>query len=275
MRVFFTDRMVAESSSFSPSAHKPRAVVRSWQALGIPLELVEPEAVTIDQFALAHDRAFVEEVLSCERRNGFGNRSRAIAASLPYTSGSMLAAARSAIHDGGVAVAPCSGFHHAGRESVGGFCTFNGLMVTACVLREEGLARQVGILDFDQHWGDGTEEIVTTLGASWVRHYSAGAIWHSPNQAERFLEAIPKIVETMSDCDVILYQAGADPHIDDPLGGWLTLAQLCERDRIVFEQARRYGVPIAWNLAGGYQDPLRNVLDIHDNTMIECAATFG
>ncbi len=187
----------------------------------------------------------------------------------------MLAAARSAIQDGGVAIAPCSGFHHAGHASVGGFCTFNGLMVAACVLREEGLARQVGILDFDQHWGDGTEEIVTTLGASWVRHYSAGAIWHSPNQADRFLQTIPKIVETMSDCDVILYQAGADPHIDDPLGGWLTLAQLRERDRIVFEQARRYGMPIAWNLAGGYQDPLRNVLDIHDNTMIECAAIFG
>ncbi len=78
----------------------------------------------------------------------------------------------------------------------------------------------------------------------------------------------------MSDCDVILYQAGADPHIDDPLGGWLTLAQLRERDRIVFEQARHYGVPIAWNLAGGYQNPLRKVLDIHDNTLVECAAVF-
>ena len=151
MRVFFTDRMVAESSSFSPSAHKPLAVVRSWQALGIPLELVEPEAVTLDQLALAHDRAFVEDVLSGERRNGFGNRSPAIAASLPYTSGSMLAAARSAIQDGGVAVAPCSGFHHPGRESAGGFCAVYGLMVAACVLRKEGLAMQFGVLDFDQH----------------------------------------------------------------------------------------------------------------------------
>jgi acetoin utilization deacetylase AcuC-like enzyme len=274
MKVFFTDRMVAESSSFSPSAHKPRAVVRSWQALAIPFELVEPEAVTIDQFALAHDRLFVEEVLSGKRENGFGNRSSAIPASLAYTSGSLLAAARSAIQDGGVAVAPCSGFHHAGYKSVGGFCTFNGLMVTACVLRDEERARQVGILDFDQHWGDGTEEMVAALSAPWIRHYSAGALWNSPSQATRFLQTIPSVVEMMSDCDVILYQAGADPHIDDPLGGWLTLTQLRERDRIVFEQARHYGVPIAWNLAGGYQNPLRKVLDIHDNTLVECAAVF-
>jgi len=79
----------------------------------------------------------------------------------------------------------------------------------------------------------------------------------------------------MADCGVILYQAGADPHVDDPLGGWLTTEQLRERDRLVFENVATLGVPIAWNLAGGYQTPLRNVLDIHDNTMRECAAVFG
>ena len=274
MKVFYTDRMVAESESFSPSAHKPREVMKSWRALGLPLEIVEPDTVTIDQLALAHDRSFVVGVLSCRRDNGFGNRSPAVAASLPYTSGAMLAAARAAIANGGATVAPCSGFHHAGYDSADGFCTFNGLMVTACVLRAECLVRTVGILDFDQHFGDGTEDILKRLGASWVRHYSAGASWHSPDQAERFLQTIPTIVESMSDCDVILYQAGADPHVDDPLGGWLTLAQLQERDRIVFENAQRYGVPIAWNLAGGYQEPLRKVLDIHDNTMIECVSVF-
>ena len=79
----------------------------------------------------------------------------------------------------------------------------------------------------------------------------------------------------MRGCDVVLYQAGADPHIDDPLGGWLTIEQLRERDRLVFENAERFGLPIAWNLAGGYQSPLRKVLDIHDNTMLECVSVFG
>ena len=70
---------------------------------------------------------------------------------------------------------------------------------------------------------------------------------------------------------MILYQAGADPHIDDPLGGWLTTRQLLERDRLVFEAAADLGIPVAWNLAGGYQTPLRKVLEIHDNTMRACA----
>ena len=275
IRIFYTGAMVADSQSFSPSAHKPAEVVRSWQLLGVDLEIITPEAVSIEQLARAHDRTFVTDVLAGKRKNGFGNRSPAVAASLPYTSGAMLAAARAAIAANSVAVAPCSGFHHAGYDHVGGFCTFNGLMVTACALRDEGLAGQVGILDFDEHWGDGTDDIIKRLNANWVLHYSAGAHWDAPDQSEQFLKAIPKLLESMADCDVLLYQAGADPHIEDPLGGWLTTAQLRERDRLVFESSERYGVAIAWNLAGGYQEPLSKVLEIHDNTMLECAAVYA
>jgi len=89
-----------------------------------------------------------------------------------------------------------------------------------------------------------------------------------------FLQQIPALVASMNDCDVVLYQAGADPHIDDPLGGWLTTQQLAERDRLVFESARQRGIPLAWNLAGGYQSPLRKVLDVHDNTMRACALAY-
>ncbi len=84
---------------------------------------------------------------------------------------------------------------------------------------------------------------------------------------------MPQMVAGMKDCDVILYQAGADPHIDDPLGGWLTTRQLFERDQHVFESAAELGIPVAWNLAGGYQTPLRKVLTIHDGTMMACVAT--
>jgi acetoin utilization deacetylase AcuC-like enzyme len=195
MKIFYSDRMVAESEGFSPSAHKPREVVASWKALGLSLEIHEPTAVTVDQFALAHDRKFVEDVLACRRSNGFGSRSASVAASLPYTSGAMLAAAREAIANGTVAVAPCSGFHHANYSDVEGFCTFNGLMVTACVLKAESVAERVGILDFDQHWGNGTDDIIVQLSADWIRHYSAGAHWGAPSEATRFLAAIPKLVQ--------------------------------------------------------------------------------
>lgn len=272
--VFYTPLMVADADSFSPSAAKPKAAVASWRKLDLPLEVIEPEPVTVADIARAHLPSFVGAVLSCQSANGFGNRSAEVAKSLPYTSGAMLAAARAAMRNGRVAVAPVSGFHHAAYAQVGGFCTFNGLMVTALALHAAGEVKRVGILDFDQHYGNGTDNIIKHLGIDWIRHYSAGQYFGHSAEAQTFLSAIPTVVKSVKDCDVILYQAGADPHIDDPLGGWLTTPQLYERDRLVFEAAAEFGIPVAWNLAGGYQTPFRKVLEIHDNTMKACGKVF-
>ena len=272
--VFYTPLMVAEAGSFSPSAAKPRAAVESWLTLSIPVRVITPEPASVEDLARAHLPAFVDAVLSCRSDNGFGNRSKAVAASLPYTSGAMLSAAREALRNGRVAAAPCSGFHHAGYANAGGFCTFNGLMVTATALYAAGEVKRVGILDFDQHYGDGTGNIIDRLRIDWINHYSAGEHYGFATEARRFLSSIPGLVAAMKDCDVILYQAGADPHIDDPLGGWLTTEQLYERDLLVFQAAAEWEIPVAWNLAGGYQTPLRKVLRIHDGTMRACGAVY-
>ncbi len=266
--------MAAEAGSFSPSAAKPSAAVASWRKLDVPLNVIAPEPASVQDLARAHLPAFVDAVLSCRSDNGFGNRSKAVAASLPYTSGAMLSAAREALRNGRVAAAPCSGFHHAGYANAGGFCTFNGLMVAATALHAAGEVKRVGILDFDHHYGDGTDNIIDRLRIDWIHHYSAGEHYGSPADATRFLSSIPGLVAAMKGCDVILYQAGADPHINDPLGGWLTTAQLYERDLLVFQAAAELGIPVAWNLAGGYQTPLRRVLEIHDNTMRACACSY-
>jgi|SRR5271165_5623895 len=184
----------------------------------------------------------------------------------------MLAAAREALRNGQVAVAPTCGFHHAQYAKADAFCTFNGLMVTALALKADAFAHRVGILDLDQHYGDGTEEIIRTLGVDFVNHYSSAEEYNWPSQANEFLTRLPALVAGMKDCDIVLYQAGADPHVDDPLGG--TTEQLAERDRLVFEAAREMQIPVAWNLAGGYQKPLRKVLDIHDNTLRACAVAY-
>jgi acetoin utilization deacetylase AcuC-like enzyme len=270
MKTFFTEQMVCPSFSFSPSAMKPRHVVASWLAAGIPLEVEAPEPATVEELCLAHDPAFVRGVLAGERANGFGNKRSEVAAALPFTSGAMLSAARWVIASGGVAAAPCSGFHHAAWDRAAGFCTFNGLMVTALSLLQERRATRVGILDFDQHYGDGTDEIIGRLGTASVTHVTAGKRARSAADAPEFLASIEGWVHSMRDCDVVLFQAGADPHIDDPLGGWLDTAQLLERDRRVFRAARELRLPLVWNLAGGYQEPLRRVLDIHDNTARAC-----
>jgi len=268
--VFFTPKMTANAESFSPSAAKPVLAVESWSELNIPITIITPPAVTTEQLSLAHDADYVEGVLNCTKYNGFGNRLPDVAAALPFTSGAMVAAAREAISNGLVAVAPVSGFHHAGYFDGGGYCTFNGLMVTAMML-----GCKVGILDCDQHYGDGTDNIIRHLNLDNVVHYTAGNKYHKESQVVEFLEHIPTLMERFSGCKVILYQAGADPHINDPLGGWLTTEQLAKRDRLVFETAKAMKLPVAWDLAGGYQKDIRKVLDIHDNTMRQCWATYG
>lgn len=268
--VFYAPAMVADAESFSPSAAKPTAVVHSWKMLGLPLKVIEPLPVTADEIARAHDPVLVEGVLAGRVHNGFGNYSMEVAASLNFTSGAMLCASREALRNGQVAVAPCSGFHHAHYDHCGGYCTFNGLMIAALALLAGNEVQRVGILDFDEHYGDGTNDIIKRLHIDWVTHFTAGQHYRTPDQAQSFLDRIPHILESMRNCDLILYQAGADPHVDDPLGGWLTTEQLFERDRRVFDAARAIEVPLAWNLAGGYQTPLRKVLDIHDNTMRAC-----
>jgi acetoin utilization deacetylase AcuC-like enzyme len=273
--VYYSEAMVAESHGFSPSAGKPKAVVASWRAKGFAVEILAPEPASRADFYRAHDSIYVDSVLDLTSENGFANRSASVANSLPYTSGAMLSAAKAAIANGSVAAAPCSGFHHAGFDFGGGFCTFNGLMVAATALHARGLADRVGILDFDQHYGDGTEDIRCKLKLDWIKHITAGKTYRRPSQALKFLSCIPDMVWEMRDCDVILYQAGADPHVDDPLGGWLTTAQLAARDQIVFSSAKAIGVPVAWNLAGGYQTPLSRVIAIHDNTMAACTSVYS
>jgi len=274
--VFYTPKMVAAIESFSPSSSKPKYVMQSWLRLGVPISVMEPLPITTAQLYLAHDRQYVDDLLNCHIPNGFGNHSPEVAASLPWTSGAMLTAARQAISSGLVAVAPCSGFHHACHDHGGGYCSVNGLMVTCCVLLREGKAAHIGILDLDHHYGDGTDDIIKVLGLEQsVLHFSAGANWYKPNQAELFLQILPSIVEEFARCDILIAQLAADPHVDDELGGWMTTQQLMQRDSIVFETARRIALPVAWCLGGGYQTPLRKVLSLHDNTMVTCSHVFA
>ena len=271
--------MVANSESASPSAAKPEQVVASWMKQ-FPIEIVEPNPVTTEDLGRAHNPQFVSDILECKKKNGFDNKSPTVAASLLWTSGSMLSAARHAVKSGKVAVAPCAGFHHAERSKAMGFCTFNGLMVTALALREDGV-KKIGILDLDMHYGNGTDNILERVnGDKWCTHFTAGLRFQTPDKAPKFFDDwLPFALDRLKDCNIVLFQAGADPHISDPYGGWLTTPELMKRDEMVFDALAKSGVPVAWNLAGGYQvEPdgsIPKVLEIHDNTMRECVRIYG
>jgi len=272
--VFYDERQsVVHERGISPSAGKPRLLVEQWRARHLDIAITAVTPVTRPELYRAHAKDYVDGVLELRMTNGFGDSRADIAASLPWTSGSMLCAARHVLTHGGHACSPTSGFHHAGHQHGGGFCTFNGLMITVLALTAENRAVTIGIIDIDQHYGNGTDDIITTLGIDAVRHYTFGAdrtcdSWGGGASAERWLAALPALVRSFRTCDLVLYQAGGDPHVDDPLGGSLTSQQMRLRDRIVFTELE--SVPLVWNLAGGYQEPVQKVLDLHHATMEEC-----
>jgi len=284
MKVFYRPEQVAPEQASSPSAHKPKLVVHDWASRSrFNLEVCSFEPVTERQLARAHDPTFVLKVLGCQTPNGFGNCCAGVAASLVYTSGSLLSAAEHALLHREVVCSPTSGFHHARYGRASGYCTFNGLMVTALAIKESGLANRVAILDCDAHYGDGTDDIIRRLGIDWIEHHTQGLRFQSARDArggqyERWLE---QAIRDCLDCDLVLYQAGADPHVDDPLGGILTTEQMSGRDRMVFERLGH--LPMVWNLAGGYQlvpgktgaEQIEPVLALHRETARLHCELFG
>jgi acetoin utilization deacetylase AcuC-like enzyme len=89
---------------------------------------------------------------------------------------------------------------------------------------------------------------------------------------EEYLGAlIPTVQKSLDEFrpDILFYVGGADPFCEDQLGGLsLTKKGLTERDRRVFEEARRRGVPVVTTLAGGYARRVEDTVRIHVNTIL-------
>lgn len=272
---FYCEAMVASINKFhtSPSSYKPAIVAHALMELKIALhEFKIPKALSIDDLALAHDRNFVEKILKCEIKNGYSNKNKKIANSLVYTNGAMYDAAKLSL-EFGVAGALCSGFHHAEYKHVGGFCTFNGLMIAAIKLLKQELVKKVLILDLDQHYGNGTDDIIHVLNLEdKITNLSFGKYYCERKDAASYMNHLGRLGEILEKTapDLILYQAGADVHYKDPLGGVLTTKEIHKRDVMVFDTAKNANIPIAFNLAGGYQKDddggIFEVKKIHINT---------
>lgn len=267
--IFYQPDMSAAATSYSQSPSKPTRVVEHWLARGhIRAEDIKtfPPATRKDLYTV-HAQWYVDNVLDLIEPNGFGTREQAIADTFLLTTGSMLAAALHVAQHGGVACSPTSGFHHAHYAQGGGFCTFNGLMVAAAELNR--LGKKVGILDCDAHYGDGTQDIIEELGfdPAYIKHHTMGELHPPGARAPYFMDWLDAAISDLADCDVVLYQAGADPWERDPLGGQLSLTELAARDLFVFSGLKN----VAWNFAGGYSPA---VTAIHTNTLLAAQGKF-
>jgi len=270
------------------------------------VRLAQPEPATESDLRRVHTPEYINAVRSGTPRALAESQkfpwSPALFPSVCLTNGSCIAAARQALRDG-VAAALASGFHHAHTDHGEGFCTFHGLVVAAEALQAAYEVERVAILDLDLHYGNGTAALAATrpyltvlsiYGSDYhanvdyrdvtVRRHEDGANHWSvalpagcdgPLLNETLERHLPRLLEPGKP-DVLLYQAGADPLRDDPYSPLaLTHQDLLERDRIVFEFARRHSLPTAWVLAGGYTRDIAKVVEVHLNTFRAARTVFG
>lgn len=275
--VCFNKKMAVDSQGYSPSSGKSIEIMHAWAKEGL-ISSKPCQPATMHELMLAHSQAYATQVVGLKQPNGHGNKDKDVTEATLWHVGSMVAAAEMALYNEKVACSPSSGFHHAGFDYGGGFCTFNGLMVAARKILLTHAIGKIGIVDCDWHFGDGTQDIIYTLGlGKTIPHYTLGR--HKHASAKDALESIQEGLEEMADCGLILYQAGADAHINDPLGGIFTSSEMVKRDKLVFDFCKRSKIPVAWNLAGGYQRSksggIGKVVSIHLRTMRQCVLSFS
>ena len=172
----------------------------------------------------------------------------------------------------GLACNTAGGTHHAFPNYGSGFCFLNDLAVAAALALHRKEAERILIVDLDVHQGDGTafifasEPRVFTFSVHGARNFpfrkQTGDLDIAlPNQAgddaylEMLHEQLPALL-TAFNPDLVLYDAGVDPHEQDRLGRLsLTDQGLYQRDAYVLDACIARGIATACVIGGGYAEP--------------------
>jgi acetoin utilization deacetylase AcuC-like enzyme len=265
--------------------------------------LVRDGVATLDQFQLAqpatpaqvmlvHDPAYVRAYLDgaldtrAMRRIGFPWSAQLVQRTLTALGSTLLTAELALQH--GMACSTAGGTHHAFYAFGSGYCIFNDLAVTARAIKQRGLVRRVLIVDLDVHQGDGTASILQADAdlVTFSMHCEANFPFHKQQsdydvglpvgvEDDAYLAALEQWLPdllTQVCPDLVLYDAGVDPHRADALGKLaLSDAGLLRRDRFVLESCVRCGVPVATVIGGGYSKDIEALARRH--TLVHRAAS--
>lgn len=255
-----------------------------------------PEAISWDALGTVHEDAFLVRM-----RDGTLDRRESRVLGLPWspelverarrgTQGT-LHAARDALDGQRVGLMLGGGTHHAGRASARGYCLFNDLAVTTQILRAEGRAQRILVVDCDVHQGDGTAELLGpdadayTLSVQCERNYPFTRIpsdldveLPSGTGDDAYLAALSDGLEVAARAfgspDLVMYLAGADPWEGDGLGRLsLTYDGLRARDVLVLDHVLdTLDAPVVVTLAGGYPPDVWDGVRINRQTVGEAVS---
>jgi len=254
-----------------------------------PEDFVLPEEAVDADLLRVHTPEWIGKL-----RNGTLTASEVMKLEVPYSpelaracwlaAGGSILAGQLALRDG-FACNLGGGFHHAYANHGEGFCAINDVAVAIRRLQADGAIRKAMVVDTDVHHGNGTahifrdDESVFTISIHQLNNYPG----HKPpsnvdlNLADRaeddeYLETLlPAVTESLEKFrpDIVFYVGGADPFCEDQLGGlMLSKRGLKERDKRVFEEARKRGVSVATTLAGGYARQVEDTVRIHVSTIL-------
>src|SRR5437868_5578674 len=259
------------------------------EGIAMPQDFLRPDPATDEDILRVHTPDWVRKL-----KTGTLTASEVMLLEVPYSpelveavwlaAGGTILAAQSALQDG-FGSNLSGGFHHAHPGHGEGFCAIHDVAVAIRKLQADGSIKKAIVVDTDVHHGNGTAAIfqddptVFTLSIHQFNNYPA----HKPpssidlNMADRadddeYLGAlIPAVQKALDEFqpEILFYVGGADPYCEDQLGGLsLTKEGLKQRDRSVFEEARRRGIPVATTLAGGYARRVEDTVRIHVNTIL-------
>lgn len=199
--------------------------------------------------------------------------------------GATLAATRNALETGfGGTLA--GGTHHAFYAEGAGFCVFNDIAVA---IKASG--KRAAVIDLDVHQGDGTAAIfagdpsVLTISLHGENNFpfrkqvsKVDIAFPDGTCDEEYLAALERVIPELVGFapELVFYQSGVDGLSSDRLGRLaLTAEGLAQRDRMVFEEVRRAGIPVVTVLGGGYSEPIEFTVDAHAATFRIAEEVFG
>jgi acetoin utilization deacetylase AcuC-like enzyme len=266
--------------------------------IAVPEDFAKPEPASDEDILRVHTAEWVRKL-----KTGTLTASEVMLLEIPYSRelvdavwlaacGSILAA-QCALRDGFGANLG-GGFHHAYPDHGEGFCAIHDVAVAIRRLQADGAIEKAMVVDTDVHHGNGTAAIfqkdpsVFTISIHQENNYPARKppsnidlnMMDRADDDEYLGALLPAVSMALDEFrpELVFYVGGADPFCEDQLGGLsLTKNGLKERDRRVFEEARRRGIPVATALAGGYARHVEDTVRIHVNTILagrEVAAQF-
>jgi len=247
----------------------------------------DPSEISEERVLRVHTRDYLDKLLNKslsrkeERATGFPLSDKLVKRELIITQGT-IEAVDHAIENGASANI-AGGTHHAFKDRGEGFCLLNDIAIGSSYALEELGMKQILVVDLDVHQGNGTAKIfeedprVFTFSMHGEKNYplrkeKSDLDIPLPDKTgdDTYLttlrETLPGLVKEVKP-ELIFFQSGVDVLESDKLGRLsLTIDGCRKRDEIVFTETEKRGIPVVFNMGGGYSEKIAVIIEAHANT---------